>query len=176
MRERLENLLGAFVTATAGTLDLAVETAARRGGSAPAALALLLETPGRSIEGLRTPLGLSHSATVRVVDNLERDGLVMRRPGADGRTVSLMLTGAGRRRAESVRLLRAQAMHHALRHLRPAERRQLESILERVLATAAVDHERDEVCRLCDHAVCPERRCPVARQLLAQTGGATRFA
>lgn len=176
MRGRLENLLGAFVTATAGTLDRAVETAARRGGSAPAALALLLESPGRSIEDLRAPLGLSHSAAVRVIDNLERDGLVMRRPGTDRRTISVMLTGSGRRRAERVRVLRAQAMHHALRHLRPAERRQLEPILERLLATAAVDHERDEVCRLCDHAACPERRCPAARQQLAQTGGATRFA
>lgn len=176
MRGRLENMLGAFVTAASATLDLAVETAARRGGRAPAALTVLLEEPGRSIESLRVGLGLSHSAAVRVVDNLERDGLVVRRPGADGRTISLVLTGAGRRRAERVRVLRAQAMHYALRHLRPGDRRQLESILERLLATAAVDHERDQVCRLCDHAACPERRCPAGRQQRAQTAGATRFA
>ena len=174
MKGRLENLLGAFVTTAADDLDRALAQAARRSGSAPAALSFLLRAPGCSIETLRLPLGLSHSAAVRLVDRLVDDGLVVRRSGTDGRTTSLVLTASGRKRALRVQDARALAMGQRTRRLRPTERRQLELILERLLVFAALDRPAAEICRLCDIEACPARRCPVTKQQLAAPAVAVR--
>jgi hypothetical protein len=50
--------------------------------TAPAALIHLSKHPGESIDGLRTPLGLTHSGGVRLVDRRAREGYVARGPAA----------------------------------------------------------------------------------------------
>ena len=134
----------------------------RRGPSAPAALLALHRRPHQSIESLRRPLGLSHSATVRLVDRLEEDGLVARRAAADGRAVDLVLTVKGRRRALRIQERRRAVLGRAVAGLSAVDRRQLEGLLSRLLRNQALQVEDiSPMCRLCEVAVCPVRRCPV---------------
>jgi len=160
--DRTANLLGALALLLSDQLGTATHAAARRGGAAAAALAVLGQEPGLGIEALRGPLGLTHSAAVRLVDTLEAEGCAQRGRGADGRSVSVTLTAAGRARAEAVLEERADVLDRALAALTDAERATLTELLERLLAglVTGVAHA-DRVCRLCDYATCPEADCPV---------------
>jgi MarR family transcriptional regulator, negative regulator of the multidrug operon emrRAB len=162
MQGRVENLLGAFAISLADQVQDAAEATVGRGPSAPAALLALLRRPHQSIESLRAPLQLSHSATVRLVDRLEEDGLVSRRAAVDGRAVDLVLTAKGRRRALRVQERRRAVLTRAMAGLSGIDRRQLETLLVRLLRNQGIQREDPSpVCRLCEVAVCPVRRCPI---------------
>ena len=76
---RLTNLVGAWSLAVADRVTAAAAAAAGRGGQAPAALVALHEfADGSTIDHLRQVLGISHSATVRLIDGLDADGQVKR--------------------------------------------------------------------------------------------------
>src|SRR4051794_34944005 len=88
---REANLLGACSLAIAELLPAAAADAAL--------VALGGWLAGGTVDRLARVLHLTHSGAVRLVDRLERDGLVQRRPGPDGRTRSLFVTTAGAREA-----------------------------------------------------------------------------
>jgi len=135
---------------------------AGRGGAAAAALTVLAQEPGCGIEQLRLPLGLSQSATVRVVDALQADGLARRGPGRDARSIRVELTEAGRAAAEAVLARRAGVVETGLGALSAAERATLAGLLEKLLAELTTDSAHAErVCRLCDWSSCPDPVCPV---------------
>src|SRR5919109_4294946 len=94
--ERRNNMLGAFVLAVGDRLRRETEAAIGHTGASAAALVTVAQFPGRTIEFLRQAIGLSHPATVRVVDRLVERGLVRRRAGSRGPAVSLTATAAGR--------------------------------------------------------------------------------
>jgi DNA-binding MarR family transcriptional regulator len=166
--DRLANLLGAFALAVTDRMAAGFAAADGSGASRAAALLTLRSFPGPSIEGLRRTLGLTHSATVRLVDGLAAEGLVERKPAADGRVVRLALSGAGRRRAAALSEARRDPLAGTLARLPAAERRALEGILERLLADFTDGRERaDRICRLCEIACCPQGRCPVERRARA---------
>jgi len=124
------------------------------------------------IEQLRRPLGLSQSATVRVVDALEADGLALRSPGADARSVRVELTAAGRKAARAVLRRRSAVVDTALGALSGSERDVLTGLLEKMLGALTTDDDHAErVCRLCDWDSCPEPRCPVDLAGRAKGGG-----
>jgi MarR family transcriptional regulator, negative regulator of the multidrug operon emrRAB len=164
---REANLLGAASLAVADRIRASAEEGAGQGGSAPAALVSLAGyLDGGPLGSLRGPLGLTHSATVRVVDRLVGAGLVRRRQGADRRSVAVALTPAGRRAAEGAARARAEALEAALAALDPAERAELARLHEKILfaltdGRAAAGH----ICRLCDADACGHERgrCPVTR-------------
>ena len=161
------NLLGALSLAVTDRLDAATRSAAEHGGSAPAALAAL-ETflDGSSIDGLRKPLGLTHSAAVRLVDRLAVAGLVRRGAGEDGRSVRVFLTPAGRRAAAQVQDGRMRVLAEVLAPLGAAERELLTQVQEKLLAGLTSGRaDAGRICRLCDAGACghEEGRCPVTR-------------
>ena len=157
------NVLGAFGLALADRLAAAAEPAG--GVSAAEALVALAGTAaGGSIDALARIVGLSHSGTVRLVDRLERDGLVERRRGADQRSAALVLTPAGRRLARRVVVRRNAEMHSVTALLTAGEQEALVRAAERVMHELGVvpDAER-RLCRLCDLDACQRGRgrCPV---------------
>lgn len=162
---RTANVAGALALALSDRLHESVEAAARHGASAPAALATLLTYRDRKMTILRVSqvIGLSHSATVRVIDRLASAGLVKRRPGADQREVSLSLTAGGVRRARRVLNEREALLDRALEGLSASEAMAFEKAAEKVLA--AITSGRGEarlMCRLCDHTACRDGgHCPV---------------
>lgn len=160
---RLINLIGAVAVAGVDRLVAPVEGSAGRGGSAPAVLVHLLAHPGTSVDGLRRVLGISQPAAVRAVDRLAADGLVVRGPGADRRTLSLELTDAGARRARAVLADRQAALKELIAPLGYTDRVELERLLALVVAGLADERpEAMHVCRLCDRDACASGApCPL---------------
>jgi MarR family transcriptional regulator, negative regulator of the multidrug operon emrRAB len=132
-------------------------------GSREGALVVLHSHPNQTVVQLSRALGRSHSATVRLVDGLERDGLVQRRPAGDARSVALALTRAGSKAAEAVRLSRAATLDALVDVLSDSEVVRLERLLELLLAASATDtHSRWRICRLCEEPRCEtDGPCPV---------------
>jgi DNA-binding MarR family transcriptional regulator len=155
--DRTGNLLGA--------LALAIDDRAgpTTGSAALSALLHFLESP--SIDLLRRVLGLTSSGTVRLVDRLERAGLVERRGGEDGRVTTIELTAAGRRAAERVASARGEVLGSALATLDDKQRAALDELLGTVLVGLIPQPGPNGwMCRLCDTDACgrEQGQCPVA--------------
>jgi DNA-binding MarR family transcriptional regulator len=164
--DRTGNLLGALSLSVADRTSDAAGDAAGQAQTAAIALSALHQFLDRpSVDLLRRVLGLTPSGAVRLVDRLEDAGYVRRRPGADGRSVSVELTASGRRAARRVSEARAGVLQAALSVLPADEREQFEEALSKVLVglmrgPGAVRW----MCRLCDMTACgrDEGKCPVA--------------
>lgn len=155
---RAANLTGALAVAL--TDELREEM-----NSDSAALVTLSERSGLTVEFLSGVIGLSHSATVRLIDRLSGHGLLERGPGPDARSISVRLTPRGRRRAARLRLRREEVLTNALTSLNERERRQISRLVDKLLAGMTGSRSQARfTCRVCDHGVCQaEIGCPVDR-------------
>jgi MarR family transcriptional regulator, negative regulator of the multidrug operon emrRAB len=161
-RARTGNLLGAVALGIGDRLEAEAQLAAGRRGARAAALATLAQWPGYTIEGLRHCLGLSHSATVRLIDGLVEDGLVVRERVGGGPAVRPRLTDAGEAAAREVLAARSQAVQSLTELLSDEDLSRLAPILERLLASMTTDFSAGElICRLCELDDCPQDMCPV---------------
>ena len=160
--DRTLNLLGALVLALADTMKTATESRAEQGAGVPAALITIGFYAGESIDTLAHTLGLSHSATVRLVDRLVKAGLAVRRSGADRRTSALYLSRRGKLRMGAILESRKRVLEQALLPLTQQEQTLLAGLLEKLLGGFTRDRQHaDHICRLCDARSCPEQTCPV---------------
>jgi DNA-binding MarR family transcriptional regulator len=168
---RLENLLASL------SLNLADETAAvlkRESGLTGAATAGLLALEEfldeSHIGRLADALGLTHSGAVRLVSQLEAEGLAVRRIGTDRRRVQVRLTARGRRRARAARAARDALVRQTMSGLSEGEAAALEGLLAKLIearvsariADRRAGRSRAWWCRTCDFKACgrPEGRCP----------------
>ena len=164
--DRTGNLLGALSLAVTDRTSAAAGEALGQSESAAVALSALyhfLSDP--SVDLLRQVLGLTASGTVRLLDRLQDAGYVTRRPGRDGRSVTIRLTGPGRRAAERVSAARSQVLADALSSLAPADRETLDQILSEVLVgLIRGPGATGWMCRLCNMTACGRQAgdCPVA--------------
>src|SRR5215469_11920334 len=85
-KRRVANLFGAAALAAAGAMAEAMAGVSEAGLSAAAALVALASEPGLGVTELSRRIGLSQSATVRMIDSLSEQGFVERTPGADRRS------------------------------------------------------------------------------------------
>ncbi|MCW3048538.1 MAG: transcriptional repressor MprA, partial [Solirubrobacterales bacterium] len=101
--ERTANLLGAHALTLTDSVGAALDDEAGVTGTDAAALITLHNyAAGESLDILRGALGLSQPGMVRVVDRLERRGLLRRRRAErDARAIALELTPSGRRVAQA---------------------------------------------------------------------------
>ena len=159
-RDRALNLVGAFALAAADAVRRAAERSLGQGGSAPAALVTIEAYPGRSIEQLRRPLGLSQPGALRLVERLEHAGWVERR-AADGRGAALSLTKSGQRAVAELLEARDESLRRLLNDLPDAQLADMSNAARAVLAArtdSRLDLER--FCRLCHRDHCQD--CPTA--------------
>ena len=172
---RAANLVGALALAVVDRVRADGEAAAGQTAAGPAALVTLHHfLGGRSMDDLRSAVGLTPSGAVRLVDRLAAAGLVERRPGADGRSLALHLTARGRRAARRVLAARADSLARLVSVLDDRDRRALVEVTEKLVAALATqrlaERGRDRepaggwLCRLCDVDACgrPDGRCPAA--------------
>jgi MarR family transcriptional repressor of emrRAB len=161
-RARTANLLGAFALEAIGAQQRAIHRVLRQGGAAAAALVTTAKYPGRTVEELREPLGISQPGAARLVERLARAGL-MERGGPGGRRgLELRLTADGEDAFDRLLLARRAALEELLEPLSDEERETIAALLERLLAARTEDHaDTERLCRECERRVC--RRCPVAR-------------
>lgn len=140
-------------------LSLAVTDAALSGdedlaSTAVAALITAANNPPASIGELAAIVGLTHSATVRLVDRLETDGL-MHRQRRVGREVLVDITPAGRRRADALQERRLAESGSFLAKLSAEECEFLDRLVDRMLHDhAARGHDRRRLCRMCARSYC----------------------
>jgi MarR family transcriptional regulator, negative regulator of the multidrug operon emrRAB len=159
---RTANLLGAFLTGLHDHMSARLEQDSEVSGDAPAALVAIAYNEGRTVEFLRRTLTLSHSWTVRVVEKLEKAGLVHKKTGTDKRAVALFLTEQGKRKVQGIIRTRRRCMDEVLGVLPVKDQKKLTSMLERMLAVLTGDDDSAEaICKLCEVDVCPQNRCPV---------------
>jgi DNA-binding MarR family transcriptional regulator len=156
------NVLGTLSQTVTDRVTIGMEAVAGRGAAAPAALVTLLWYPDRPIAFLATRLRISHPGAVQLSERLERDGLVERVPGADGRTRLLALTPDGERTALEILAVRRSVLTRAIDALDDDQVRGLTAAADAMLDALADDLLTSEfMCRLCDELACPDSRCPV---------------
>ena len=179
---RLDNLLASLSLNLAEEGQQALARASGLTGNATAALLALEEFLGGAHVGrLADVLGLTHSGAVRLVTQLERDGLAKRHEGADRRRVEVRLTTKGQRRAREARSARGALIADATSGLTIDERRTLEALLQKLVSARVASRlERRRAgesgawwCRTCDFAACgrPTGTCPAqvtAAQMFTQ--------
>ena len=156
------NVIGAFALALADDFKDAMEELAEGNESACAALIVIGQESGLSVDRLSKILRLSQPGTVRLVDRLAEGKLVERKAGSDRRSVALRLTDAGKRQVKALLVGRQHALLEAVRGLDDWERSTLAAIATKILRR--LDHtpvECDRRCRLCDDATCPDETCPM---------------
>lgn len=126
-----------------------------------AALVLVANRPGVSVDWLYQRLGIGQPGTVRLVERLVSAGVMTRQAVAGRREVELTVTAAGTQRLERAEDARGASLMDLLQALSPAEREHLTGLADTVLrAGSRVPREADVVCRRCDWAACmPD--CPV---------------
>ncbi len=170
---RAANMLGALAGQVNSLLTRRLRHHPNQTDSSAAALNALAFFEGCSNLRLSQALRLSHTATVRLVDKLEQEGLVESQTGQDRRSVALFLTEPGRARAREILTDRCQALDGILSLLTAEEQQTLSGLLEKLLRNQVKAAEDDEyICRLCDSTVCPADICPVhqAALAIAETG------
>lgn len=158
-----DKLLANRLAALATALDDAVH--AETDGlsqSAVAALQVVRQNGPTAIQDIARIIGLTHSATVRLIDRLEKDWLV-RRLSRKGREVKVEATARGRRRAATFQDKRLGTAEALIATLDADERAVLTRAVDKMLAAAVHDAEQAEcVCRDCDREACRSAGCPVA--------------
>lgn len=158
------NVLGTLALTIVNRVDIGAGRVTRHGANAPAALVTLLWYPDRPIAFLAARLRITHPGAVQLVDRLERDRLVERIPGEDGRTKLLALTAEGETAALAVLAARRDVLERAVRALDDDQvaafahtaGTMLEAITDDLLTS-------EHMCRMCDELACPDARCPVER-------------
>lgn len=155
-----------WVGALASAVDAEMARAAgERGGTEIGALLTCSYFPGATVGELGEVLGLTGSGAVRLVDRLERDGLVVRQ-ARRGRSVTVRLSGRGRRLAADLQRRRLAVIEGLLSSLTADERGQFAGMLGKVLHDARLGAgQARRVCRFCDHRRCDGEACPVGRSL-----------
>lgn len=158
------NKLGALGTMIA---DRTVRSLDGLSPSAAALLSMLHFKPRLTATRLAAIVGVSQPTAVRLIDGLERQGLVARGKPS-GRITPLALTAKGRKRAVRLHERRLASLSELLAPLVPNERRQFEDMLDRILAGATTSRSFAETtCRLCQHDLCGPDLCPIGTQARA---------
>lgn len=162
---RFENIFGAMSLALVDKMERAFSTETGLGPSAVAAIIQIGLGSGHTVEALRRIIGLSHSATVRLIDQLEGDDLVRRGEPMEGdrRAKTLTLTEKGRSLYERSVQARRSVTDRAFAALSEEEIHLLGHLAEKVLpALVDLGDDQNVVCRVCDENVCARNRCPIS--------------
>ena len=161
---RAANLLGAAALSLTDLMMSETTGTAGVSASGAAALVILSAVPGLTVTELGRRVGLSQSASARMVDSLEAGGRVTRSPGP-GRWVTVQLTASGRRAARDLLAARGASLTGVLGALDEDEQEELALLLARLLTRLHDEIRSSEViCRLCDRAACTAGAvCPVGQ-------------
>lgn len=161
-QQRLQNLLGALSLAVVDRMNSENRNFSDFGGETAAAIVQIGTQPDLTIMSLCQTIGLTHSATTRVVGKLAERGIVVKTVGEDAREVRLSLSADGRDLMTAILNGRQKTLAGFLDALAPDEQSALERVFEKILSRAPRDEvDAHHICRLCNERVCPQDRCPV---------------
>jgi DNA-binding MarR family transcriptional regulator len=172
------NVLGALMVATSDRMVESVQAELGLSETAAAALSALNQfLDGPTVDQVAQVVGLTQSGGVRLVDRLERDGLVRRGAGTDRRSASVSLTSAGRQLAQKVETTRLQLLGDVMAPLSAEEGGTLAALAGRMLVGMMREPGATRwICRLCDLGACgrPAGHCPLEQAARARYGPVTK--
>lgn len=176
--EQMSNVLAALAVHLADRIRLSTDEVAEHGYAAPAALVVILQHPGETIDFLSRVLTLTHSGTVRLVERLVEGGLVGKTQGADARSLALACTPLGTKRAKAILEARKRVVEPLITALTRDEKRSFEAILRKLPWNGVTTKpEGVHTCRLCDINTCYLRgNCPVTVARLSSANTASQRA
>ncbi len=157
------NSLGAFGRALSDKIDVAWTTATGRTISSCYAINQVGCEPGSSIKSLSKMLSLQHSSLVRLLDQLERDGLIKRLDNKlDKREKSIFLSDDGEKVLTKLINARRRVIQPVTGLLDDTEINLLYQLIEKMMpAVVTGGDDQHYVCRLCELEACPQEICPV---------------
>ncbi|WP_162916562.1 MarR family winged helix-turn-helix transcriptional regulator [Dongia deserti] len=157
------NILGALSLLIQDRVERAWQSTLDLSPMAAAAVVQIDNEPGSSIEQVAGRIGLTHSATVRVIDKLAERGLVEKdRARKDARAQSLKLSKPGKGLARQLHAARNQVIDGLLSGLGPVQREALEAAISAILYQCVEPgREADVTCRVCDDRRCTPDICPI---------------
>ncbi len=159
---RTANLLGALSLMMSDAMTQELGDLTDICDSDCAALIVIGQNPGITVDRLAKIVRLSQPGAVRMINRLVEEGRVERRLGADRRARPLDLTAEGKRMVRAMLLGREKVLHAPLDALSFDERRNLEHLMEKMLQSMVTDETASNTaCRLCDDNACPEASCPL---------------
>ncbi|NPD16655.1 MarR family transcriptional regulator [Xinfangfangia sp. D13-10-4-6] len=162
---KVANMLGALAIVLADDLREAVNSALATTGETAAAIIMLGAHPGLTIGEVAEALSISHSGAVRLIDRLERDGLVGKRPGADARTMLVELSSEGMAQRKIALRKRGAVLDRAVSLLDAQDEELLGRTLDKLLRGLLTRPEHGyRYCRMCDEDKCVPTCCPVEDQ------------
>lgn len=141
----------------ARTVEQVLETRAVEAASGPMSksrvqtLSLLAHSRAETATEVALFLGVTKPAVTKIIDAMERDGLVRRRPGrVDRREVRLELTAKGRRSISAVRREQRHLVRNTLRQTPKVQaHRWVETLHEITRALARADQAFEQFCLQC---------------------------
>lgn len=144
-REHAAELLPYLLNRATSRVNQLWRTALRPRGLTAArwqVLSVLTEFDGSRIGAIATMIGLEQPAVSRVIDQLERDGLVQRRPAEDdSRVVEVWITSVGRRVHEELLPEATDYVQDLVAGFAPAEIAVMTELLGRVLDNVEIAGE-----------------------------------
>lgn len=158
------NILGAFALAIGDKMDNAVTSAVGQGTSYCYAIVQIGTEPNSSIEELRRTLGLEHSSVVRLIDKLQKAGLVerVRGLGSDRRQVCIRLTPDGEVKFTRILDARGEVLQNAIQNLNLSEIVTMGNLISKLMPSVVKPgDDQHVVCRSCELELCPQGSCPV---------------
>jgi len=157
------NALGAFGRALSDKIDIAWTSTTGKTTSACYAISQIGCEPGSSIKTLSSMLGIEHSSLVRLLDNLERDGLITRTDNKqDKREKHIFLSDQGEAMLTNMIKARRRVMQPVTGLLNDQELHTLHHLIEKMTSGVVIGGDDQHfVCRLCELEVCPQEMCPV---------------
>lgn len=160
-QEALLNRLGAVSLTLVDQILASLPQAGGLGITASSALvAAAHQSTPPTIGELAQICGVSHSVMVRVIEQLDRNGLVNRSAGLDRRSVQITVSDAGRSSRDRILANRMAALAPVVAGLTENDKEALLRILTVMLETLTTSRlESEHICRLCDNQVCGED-CP----------------
>lgn len=113
----------------------------------PAALPIIVwvgRQPGVSVGELAEAIGRNHSSISRQVDKLIVAGWLTESERQDQRVRQLILTAKGQRGLMQIKVARHAALNQRLVNYSPADRAQLQQVLQRLAGTLAQPHDETD--------------------------------
>ncbi|MEP3233664.1 MAG: MarR family winged helix-turn-helix transcriptional regulator [Hyphomicrobiales bacterium] len=157
------NAVGAFACALSDKVDHAWTTLTGRGVTTCYAINQIGSEPGSSIKTLTGMLNIEHSSLVRLLDVLERDGLIERRlDPEDRRGKKVHLSLAGEELLTEMLNARRRILQPMTGALDDSEMQTLFDLLGKMMPSVVIGGDDQHfVCRVCELEMCPQEFCAV---------------
>lgn len=152
--------------------DLQMDAAVGVSGMSPTACACLVsvahQDTAQTISDIAAICRLSHSASVRLVENLEKLGYVSKvNAKSDRREVHVCLTASGYQMRDTILTTRRSAIEPLFSKISDADREVIQRAAETILCEMTESRlESEQICRLCDAVACGGDECPVEKKAL----------